>query len=267
VDLFLKAIILGVVEGLTEFLPVSSTGHMILVNEFVQLEHSFATMFEVVIQLGAILSVVLYFWPKLSAVFSVDLVKRAECRGLWIRAIIGVFPALAIGALAGDFVEERLFNPMVVAIALAFWGIVLIVLESRQRKPSITSVAELPIKIVLGIGLIQCLAMVPGTSRSAATIVGAMLLGASRGVAAEFSFFLAIPTMAAASAYTLLKSGLNYSSDQWLALGIGFVTAFLVAWATIAFLMRYIQTRDFRPFGYYRVALGVLVAAFFLWVR
>ncbi|MBL7977961.1 MAG: undecaprenyl-diphosphate phosphatase [Bacteroidetes Order II. Incertae sedis bacterium] len=268
----LMAILLGIVEGITEFLPISSTGHLILVGSLfghpgVFGNEQFAFAFDVIIQLGAIFSVILYFWHKLwpfSAAKSDQ--QRQSTYSIWLKAIIGVIPALGIGFFAHDYIEAHFTNPITVSIALIFWGIVLIWLERRQKEATINDIADLSIKVVLVIGLIQCIAMIPGTSRSAATIIGAMLLGTSRVVAAEFSFFLAIPTMAAASGYAflkLLKSGVTMGGFEYLVLGVGFIVSFLVAYAVIAFLMRYITRHDFQSFGYYRIALGFLVLLYF----
>lgn len=261
----LKSVILGIVEGLTEFIPVSSTGHLILVNRFIDFSGDFANMFNIIIQFGAILAVVVYFWKRLYP-FAPHLraKERQETWDLWFKTIIGVIPALAIGYFADDFIEKKLMNPTTVIIALVIGGIALILLENRKRPHTIGSVAELTIPTVIGIGFIQCLAMIPGTSRSAATIIGAMLLGASRGVAAEFSFFLAIPTIAAASGYSLLKLGFELSTREWTLLGIGFVTSFFVAWAVIAVFMKYITRNDLKPFGYYRIFLGLVLAGYFI---
>lgn len=257
---YLIALILGVVEGITEFLPISSTGHLILVNRLVGFTGSFANMFDVIIQLGAILSVVVYFWHRINPFSSrKTYVERNATWDLWKKTIIGVIPALLIGGTIGKHVQEALFNPVTVAIALVIGGIIIIVIENRTRLGSIKSISSLSYKTAFFIGLIQCLAMIPGTSRSAATIIGAMLLGASRGVAAEFSFFLAIPTMAAASAYSFLKFNFGLTAVEWQVLAIGFITSFLVAWAVIAAFMNYIRKRDFKPFGYYRIILGLVV--------
>ncbi|OPX83722.1 MAG: Undecaprenyl-diphosphatase [Pelotomaculum sp. PtaB.Bin013] len=259
-DSFFSAIILGIVEGITEFLPISSTGHLILVNKLVGFTGNFANMFDVVIQLGAILSVVVYFWSRIFPFGSnKTIIEKKEVWGLWQKTVIGVVPALLIGGTLGKRVEELLFNPLTVALALVIGGIVLIVIERRNRISSINSIECLDCKTAFMIGLIQCLAMIPGTSRSAATIIGAMLLGASRTVAAEFSFFLAIPTMMAASAYSLLNTGLTLSYTEWQILATGFVVSFLIAWAVIAAFIKYIQRRDFIPFGYYRIIIGIAV--------
>ena len=255
---------MGIVEGLTEFLPVSSTGHLILVNEFVDFTGSFAKMFDIIIQLGAILSVVVYFWHKLFPFGSGKTLKeRAETWDIWKKTIVGVLPAILIGAALGKQIEEKLFNPVTVALALLIGGIILILIERGKTQGKITSIAQLSYKTAFFIGLIQCLAMIPGTSRSAATIIGAMLLGASRVVAAEYSFFLAIPTLFAASAYSLVKTGFNLNAGQIQLLAIGFIVSFLVAWLVIAGFMRFISKRDFKAFGYYRIVLGVLIILYF----
>lgn len=260
---FLSALILGIVEGITEFLPISSTGHLIIVNQFVGFTEQFANMFNVVIQLGAILSVVVYFRKRLIPSGRIRSAENQRIFALWKKTIAGVIPALVIGFLLGGYIEERLFNTTVVALALIVGGIILLYIENRRPINRITSIEHLTYRTAVLIGFIQCLAMIPGTSRSAATIIGAMLLGASRVVAAEFSFFLAIPTMAAASGYTLLKSGSMLSTHEFLIVAVGFIVSFVVAWAVIAGLMNYISKRDFKPFGYYRIVLGIIVLAYF----
>lgn len=260
-----KAVILGIVEGITEFLPISSTGHLIIVNHFVDFTGPFAHLFDIVIQLGAILSVVVYFWNRLNP-FSAAKgpSERKETLDLWKKTVIGVIPAMGIGLLAGPYVKEHLFNPITVATALIIGGLVLIWLELRRKESTINSIAALTYAGAFVIGIIQCIAMVPGTSRSAATIIGAMLLGASRIVAAEFSFFLAIPTMFAASAYSLLKADVALTADRVLVLGVGFAVSFVVALLVIAGFMRFITRRNFIPFGYYRIILGAAVLCYFL---
>ena len=260
---YLSALILGIVEGITEFLPISSTGHLIIVNRFVGFTEQFANMFNVVIQLGAILAVVVYFRKRLIPSGHYYLSENQRIYSLWKKTIVGVIPALAIGYLVGDYIEERLFNTTVVAFALIVGGIILLYIENRRPLNRITSIEHLTFKTALLIGFIQCLAMIPGTSRSAATIIGAMLLGASRVVAAEFSFFLAIPTMAAASGYTLLKSGTLLSAHEFLVVACGFIVSFVVAWLVIAGLMNYISKKDFKLFAYYRIVLGIIVLAYF----
>jgi undecaprenyl-diphosphatase len=254
----LKAVILGIVEGITEFLPISSTGHLIIVNRFVNLTGSFAVMFDIVIQLGAILSVIVYFWDRLwlfGAKKSQE--ERSQILLTWKKTIVGVLPALLIGGTLGSKVEEKLFNPAVVAGALIAGGIILIFIESRKKSPRITDIAGLGYGTAVAIGFIQCIAMIPGTSRSAATIIGAMLLGLSRSTAAEYSFFLAIPTMAAAATHSVLKHGAVMTFRQAELLAAGLFVSFLVAWAVIAAFMKYIRNNDFKPFGWYRIALGI----------
>ena len=263
----IKAIIMGIVEGFTEFLPISSTGHLILVNQFVNLPEDFAVLFNVFIQLGAILSVLIYFRNQLNPWAShKNPDQKREVWEIWKKSVVGVMPALAIGYLIGDFVEEALFAPEVVAGALFFGGIFLVVIERRKNPERIRNIASLTYQTAFIIGIIQCVAMVPGVSRSAATIIGAMLLGCSRTIAAEFSFFLAIPTMVAASSYQLLKHLSTISQGEWGLLFVGFMTSFFAAWAAIAFMMNYIRKRDFKIFGYYRIVLGILVIGYFAFV-
>jgi undecaprenyl-diphosphatase len=262
-DGIIKAIILGIVEGITEFLPVSSTGHLILVNHFVAFDERFTKMFDIVIQFGAILSVVVYFRTRLFT-FSREggSFLQSQTAVLWKKAIVGVLPAIVIGGVLGKRIQESLFNPATVAVALVLGGIALILLESRKNREKIFSISMLDYKTVLLIGFIQCLAMIPGTSRSAATIIGAMILGCSRIVAAEFSFFLAIPTLFAATGYSLLKMGLSLSAEEVIVLVVGFVVSFIVALLVIAAFMKYISSRDFKPFGYYRIILGGAILLF-----
>lgn len=256
------AIILGIVEGITEFLPVSSTGHLILANEFFTFaDPIFAAMFDIVIQSGAILSVILYFRRRLLPVGIPA--HRDRVLSLWKATIVGVIPALVLGAAFADTIEEHLFNPFVVAGSLLIGGVVILIVERRTPENRIATAEDIPLKLALLIGLIQCIAMVPGVSRSAATIIGAMLLGTSRLAAAEFSFFLAIPTIGAATAYSLLKHSALVSGDQAVALAVGFVVSFITAYAVIALFMRWISTRTFAPFGWYRIALAIAVVAYF----
>ncbi|HSR89113.1 MAG TPA: undecaprenyl-diphosphate phosphatase [Candidatus Udaeobacter sp.] len=259
---FIKAIVLGAVEGITEFLPISSTGHLIIVNQWLAFDKHFTELFDVVIQLGSILAVVVYFWHRIWP-FGKDENKK-EVFDIWTRAIVGVLPAIVIGFFLGKIIEAKLFNPIVVAITLIAGGIAFVIIERRKLNFKINSLSQLSYKTAFTIGLIQCLAMIPGMSRSGATIIGAMLLGASRVVATEFSFFLAIPTMFAASGYALLKSGLDINITQGLVLLTGFLTSFLVAWAVIAIFIKYIQSKNFIPFGYYRIILGILILSYFL---
>ncbi|WP_127505674.1 undecaprenyl-diphosphate phosphatase [Paenibacillus humicus] len=259
------AIILGIVEGLSEFLPISSTGHLIIVNQFFNFTGGFANMFDVIIQLGAILAVIVYFRNKLFPFGSKKTaIEKKQIWMLWFKTVVGVFPALLIGAIFGKKVEESLFNPTTVAIALVIGGFVLIYIENKKRKSSINSLEDLTFKTAFLIGVIQCLSMIPGTSRSASTIIGGMLFGASRTISTEFSFFLAIPTMIAASGYSLLKGGVAMTAQQYVILGVGFITAFFVAWIVIAKFVKYVPNNSFKPFGYYRIVLGILVLGYFL---
>jgi undecaprenyl-diphosphatase len=220
-------------------------------------------LFDIVIQLGAILAVIVFFWNKIWP-FSSDRNKNKETWNLWAKAIVGVLPAIVLGAIFGNFIENRLFNPWVVAVALIIGGLIILIVERKNRPGKITSISNLSFKTAFFIGLIQCLSMIPGTSRSAATIIGAMLLGASRVVATEFSFFLAIPTMIAASAYILFKYRGVLSGNQIVLLVIGFVTSFVVALVAIKFLINYIKNHNFKVFGWYRIILGALIIIYFL---
>ena len=222
-------------------------------------------MFDIVIQFGAILSVVVYFRKRLFTFVKVDgSYLKSQTADIWKKAVVGVFAALVIGAFFGKRIQESLFNPTTVALALLIGGLVLIFIENGKRQEKILSISMLDYRTVLLIGLIQCLAMIPGTSRSAATIIGGLLLGCSRLVAAEYSFFLAIPTLFAASAYSLYKTGFTMSSKEVVLLAIGFVMSFLVALLVIAAFMKYISKHDFKPFGYYRIILGGAIIAFFI---
>lgn len=260
---FLYAIILGIVEGFTEFLPISSTGHLIIVGQFFSFPEPFGTTFDIVIQFGAILSVGLYFFERLNP-FATNKhkKKREEVLTIWKKTIIALIPAIVIGGTIGGKIQEYLFNPTTVAIMLFLGGILLIIIEKKIQYPRYENISQLTNLSAFYIGLIQSLAMIPGTSRSAATIIGAMLLGSSRVLAAEFSFFLAIPTMFAASAYSLYKHGFMFSNSEIFILFTGFITSFLVAYLVIKVFMQYISTRNFIPFGYYRIALGIIVIIF-----
>lgn len=266
--LFWQALAQGIVQGITEFLPVSSTGHMILMDAtFLKMDPAFSKVFEVVIQLGSILSVLIYFRKKIfNGLFSFKMDSPAW--RLWLKVLPAVIPALVIGGLFGGAIQKYLYNPLTVGISLLLGGIVLLAVDSPRFLPSVRAkipdVDRLSLVRAIWIGLAQCLAMIPGVSRSAATIVGGMCSGCTRALAAEFSFFLAIPTMAAASGYSLLKSGLRLTGVQWIALGIGFITAFFVAWAVIAAFMAFLKKHDFTVFAWYRIALGCAVLWFFL---
>ena len=263
----IKGIILGIVEGLTEFLPISSTGHLILINHFISFDKNFTVLFDIVIQLGAILAVLVYFRKKLWPFYK-NSEENKKTLNIWYKTIIGVLPAIFFGVLLAKFIEAKLFNPWVVAFALLIGGVIILLIERKNTKsgeqPKITSIENLSLKTVFFIGLIQCLSMIPGTSRSAATIIGAMILGASRVVATEFSFFLAIPTMFAASTYSLLKYNAPLSAQQIFILSIGFIVSFTVALVAIKFLINYVKKNNFKIFGYYRIILGIIIIAYFL---
>lgn len=260
---YIKAVILAVIEGITEFLPISSTGHMILVEEHLHLGSAdFAKAFIVMIQFPAILSVVVYFWKELWPFGRGADTK--ESISLWLKTAVAFLPAAVLGVLLNDYIEAMLENSITVALALVIGGIILIAIEHRGIGGKLATVHELSFFTAFLIGCIQCLAMIPGTSRSAATIIGAMLLGASRAAAAEFSFFLAIPTMAGATAFTVLKSGISFSAHEWALLAVGSVISFLVAYGVIAFLMNFVRRHSFAGFGWYRIALGALVLLLFL---
>lgn len=263
----IKAVVLGVVEGLTEWLPVSSTGHMILVDEFMRLNVSkdFMDMFLVVIQLGAILAVVALNFDRLNP-FSrkKTYLKKRQTVSLWGKVIVGCVPAAVIGLAFNDFMEEHFMNAYVVAAMLILYGILFIVVENynKHRRPTITDVDNLDYKTALIIGFFQVLSLVPGTSRSGSTILGGILFGTSRVVATEYTFFLAIPVMFGASALKLFKFGLDFSFEEAILLLVGMVVAFIVSIISIKFLLRYVRTNDFKIFGWYRIVVGILVFIF-----
>lgn len=268
---FIKVFILGIVEGITEFLPISSTGHLILVQQFVTLSpESFSNAFNVIIQLGAILSVVLLYFKKLNP-FDKDKSSKMKEQTLilWSKVIVAVIPSTILGLLFDDIIDKHLFKPIPVAITLILWGIGIILLEkNNQKNGRFHSVYELTYQTAFFIGMFQCLALIPGTSRSAATIIGAMLLGSSRTTAAEFSFFLAIPTMLGATFLKVMKVGLSFTAFQWILILFGSIVSFFVALLVIKQLMQYIKKHNFTWFGYYRILLGaiVLLASFaFKW--
>ena len=268
---FLKVILLGVVEGITEWLPISSTGHLILVDEFIKLNTSdaFKEMFNVVVQLGAIMAVVLIYFNKLNP-FSKTKTNRQRVLTiqLWMKVVIACIPAAVLGLLFDDWMDEHLHNYVVVSIMLILYGVLFIVIENwnKKRTPSVTKLNELSYKTAFLIGVFQVLSLVPGTSRSGATIIGGLLLGVSRYVAAEFTFFLAIPVMFGASALKLLKfflAGTGITGLEIALLLVGCIVAFVVSVIAIKFLMGYIKKNDFKVFGYYRIVLGVLVLVYF----
>ena len=266
---WLKVLLLGIVEGLTEWLPISSTGHMILVNEFIQLNVSkeFMEMFLVVIQLGAILAVVvLYFWKLWPFTTPSKGWIKKDTWSLWFKVIVAVLPAALIGVPFDDQIDALFYNYQTVAATLIIYGILFIIIENRNRHrtPVITTFQELSYSTALLIGAFQVLSLIPGTSRSGATILGAMLLGTSRYIAAEFSFFLAIPVMFGASLLKLVKFGFNFTGTEIAILLVGMLTAFVVSILAIKFLMSYIKKNDFKAFGWYRIVLGILVILYFV---
>lgn len=257
----LKSIVLGIVEGITEWLPISSTGHMILVDEFIKMNVSpeFMEMFLVVIQLGAILAVLVIYWRRL-----IPTSKKTWI--MWLKIIVACIPAAVIGLLFDDVFNALFYNYQTVAIMLILFGILFIIIENRNKRtvPKVTSLDELTYKQALIIGFFQLIAAVfPGTSRSGATILGGLMIGVSRTVAAEFTFFLAIPVMFGASLLKLAKFGMGFTGQEAVLLANGMVVAFLVSMAAIKFLMGYIKKHDFKVFGWYRIILGILVLGYF----
>ncbi len=269
---FFKAFLFGVVEGITEWLPVSSTGHMILLDEFIELKvsHEFYDMFQVVIQLGAIMAVVLLFWNKIFpfGMKEKGIYIKKDIMSLWFKIIVACLPAAVVGLLFDETFEALFYNPVCVSIALIVFGIAFLVIETanKGKKAKVNSMQELTYTLALAIGLFQLIAAIfPGTSRSGATIVGALLLGVSRVVAAEFTFYLAIPVMFGASLLKIVKFGFAFTGTELAILAIGMVTAFAVSLFVIKFLMGYIKKHDFKVFGWYRIVLGIVVLAYF-WV-
>lgn len=280
---FLKAVLFGIVEGITEWLPISSTGHMILLDEFVKLDVSpeFWEMFLVVIQLGAILAVVLLFFPQIWPFGKKSNTKPVKSTGilsyckkdiweLWFKIIVACLPAAIVGLLFDEFFESLFYNGVCVSIALIVFGIGFILIENRNKnaRTKIDSLAEITCQTAVIIGLFQLIAAIfPGTSRSGATILGALLIGVSRTVAAEFTFFLAIPVMLGASLLKIVKFGLSFTGNEAMILLTGMITAFVVSVIVIKFLMGYIKKHDFKVFGWYRIVLGAIVLLYFAIIR
>ena len=280
----LKVIFLGIVEGITEWLPISSTGHLILVEEFVKLNVSqeFWDMFMVVIQLGAIFAVVVLYWkdlwpfrnkkPKHENVTKVEKAAGVLCRFvkidkmiMWFKILVSCLPAIIIGLPFNDFIEEKFNNWFVVSVMLIVYGVMFLIVEdyNEKRQAKYNSISEITWKTALFIGIFQVLSLIPGTSRSGATIIGGILVGASRTVAAEYTFFLAIPVMFGASLLKIVKFGMNFTSWEVVILLVGMVVSFVVSILAIKFLMGYIKKHNFKVFGWYRIALGIVVILFF----
>ena len=269
----LKAVLFGIVEGITEWLPVSSTGHIILLDEFIQLSATdeFKSMFDVVIQLGAILAVIVLFFHKLNPfALKKSKVEKKQTWTLWFKVIAAIIPSGVVGVLFDDWMDEHLHNGIVVAIALIVYGIAFILVERNRKGKHLrltADVHDISWKKAMGIGVFQCLSLVPGTSRSGSTILGAIMLGVGRGAGAEFSFFMAIPTMVGASGIKLLKfllSGVGISSMEIAVLLVGCVVSFVVSLLVIKGLMEYVRKHSFSAFGVYRIVLGAVVLGYFL---
>ena len=270
----LKSVLFGIVEGFTEWLPISSTGHLIILDQFLSLgTPQFMDMYRYVIQLGAILAVLLLFFKKLNPFSSKKSLKQKQATWtLWGKVVVACIPSAVIGLPLNDWMDEHLMTPWVVAAALIVYGIGFLLIENRRRTPAIRRTDELTWRTALFIGLFQALSIVPGTSRSGATILGAILLGCSRTVAAEFSFFLAIPTMVGVSILKLGKFALEklsaglpiFTGAEFAVLLTGFLVSFVVSVLCIRFLMDFVKKHDFKPFGWYRIVLGVVVLLFFL---
>ncbi len=269
----LKVILLGIVEGITEWLPISSTGHMILVDEFIKLDVTpeFWALFKYMIQLGAIMAVVLIYWKKIwpfrndSHYEGIERFVKMDKIIMWLKIAVSCLPALIVGLPLDDLIEEKLSSYVVVALMLIVYGVLFIVVENynKRRRAKIRSINQITWKTALFIGIFQLLAMIPGTSRSGATIIGGILLGMNRKTAAEYTFFLAIPVMVGVSLIKLLKFGLAFSGSELLLLAVGMITAFIVSVFAIVFLMNYIKKHDFKVFGWYRIVLGIVVLVYF----
>ena len=266
----LKVIFLGIVEGITEWLPISSTGHMLLVDEFIRLDmtDSFKEMFFVVIQLGAILAVVLLFWKKMFPFQFKDKtqpVVRKDIFSLWFKVVAACIPGAVVTLFFDDYVDAHFHTPLVIAAALIFYGFAFILIENwnKTREPKIKTLADISYQTAFMIGLFQVLSIIPGTSRSGATIIGGLIIGVSRVAVAEFTFYLAVPVMLGMSLLKLLKFGFAFTGAELVILGVGTVVAFLVSIVVIRFLMSYIRKHDFKVFGWYRIVLGALVLVYF----
>ena len=270
----LKVIFLGIVEGVTEWLPISSTGHMLLVDEFLTLNVSdaFKDMFFVVIQLGAILAVVILFWQKMFPFQFKDKTKPAvkmDTLSIWLKVVVACIPGAVVTLLFDDYIEAHLHTPLVIALMLILYGIAFILIEkwNRNRQPKVARLEDMTYRTALMVGLFQVLSIIPGTSRSGATIIGALLIGVSRVAAAEFTFFLAVPVMIGLSFIKILKFGFAFTSSELIVLLLGSAAAFVVSLLVVRFLMNYIRKHDFTAFGWYRIGLGLLVLLYFYVIR
>ena len=266
----LKVIFLGIVEGVTEWLPISSTGHMLLVDEFLTLNVSdaFKDMFFVVIQLGAILAVVILFWQKMFPFQFKDKTKPAvkmDTLSIWLKVVVACIPGAVVTLLFDDYIETHLHTPLVIALMLILYGIAFILIEkwNRNRQPKVARLEDMTYRTALMVGLFQVLSIIPGTSRSGATIIGALLIGVSRVAAAEFTFFLAVPVMIGLSFIKILKFGFAFTSSELIVLLLGSAVAFVVSLLVVRFLMNYIRKHDFTAFGWYRIVLGAIVLLYF----
>lgn len=257
-DLIFKAIIMGIVEGVTEFLPISSTGHLIIVGNFIHFTGDFAKMFEIVIQLGAILAVVFFYRTRITDSLK-NLMPGKWGFDLWFKMLIAFIPSAVIGVVLNDYIDEYLFSPFTVAIALVVGAVLILIVENIYRRNRIKSMDDIGLKKSFLIGVAQCLSLFPGMSRSASTIMGGMMVGLTVKAAAEFSFFLAIPTMVAATGYSLLKGFIAMSSIQWLALAVGFVVSFFVALLVVDSFITFLGKHSLRSFAYYRLIVGILM--------
>lgn len=272
---FLKVIFLGIVEGVTEWLPISSTGHMLLVDEFLQIDASqeFKDMFFVVIQLGAILAVVLLFWKKMwpfrLGEDKKTIIVRKKVFSVWFKVVVACIPGAIATLLFDKFISAHLETPFVIAAALILYGVAFILVEkwNKTRKPTVRRLSDIDYKTALLIGLFQVLSIIPGTSRSGATIIGALIIGVSRTAAAEFTFFLAVPVMFGLSFIKLIDFGFAFTGSELAILLVGCVTAFAVSLFVIKFLMSYIKKHDFKVFGWYRIALGIIVIIYFAFAK
>jgi undecaprenyl-diphosphatase len=257
----IKVIILGIIQGITEFLPISSTGHLILANDYLEFTGSFANLFAVVIQAGSIFAIIIYFKDKIipkKAVFS-DRKVFMKYISLWLKVIVGIIPAGILGVLFEDKIEYYLYHSVPVAIALVFGAILLIIVENSKHKNTVLVEEDISYKQAFMVGLFQCLALIPGMSRSASTIIGGLVVGFNRKIAAEFSFFMAIPILLGAALVKLLKMSFVMTSSQNLLLIVGTFVSFIVSYLVIAGLMNYIKKHNFKIFAYYRIVLGIII--------